>query len=341
MSCAAFLDYTTETPDAVLPEVVQLMWVHIEEPDCDGEVLDTTGAYIWYRVALRDTSGSVLVGVRQRCALTLARCSNKDDFVKRHAAGELNMPLLCHARVSRSVRTKEHDSHRVTYVNHTLETVEPVSWVVVSAPNAAYTDVLGILNNCPEHDEGIVFAFLADIQPDPYYGMRVVYDGREGPKGLYVAALVACSTKSKTEKVGEDGYKVVTSDVKDVAHPDGTVDEPIGCHTVVGFCSMDSLPGFRLDPPRGKAFRVAIVLFTKADEKEGPHIHKLEYVEPEQVKEAILCMRKLRKLSKGVHTVSTEKRSHSVALAHEGKSPSTTKKARTLQAAPTEASLPE
>ena len=36
LSCAAFLDYTTDTPEATLPDVVQLMWVHIEEPDQDG-----------------------------------------------------------------------------------------------------------------------------------------------------------------------------------------------------------------------------------------------------------------------------------------------------------------
>ena len=340
LSCAAFLDYTSETPEAALPEVVQLMWVHIEEPDSDGEVLDSSGGHIWYRAALRDVSGSVPLGIPQRCAFVFAGCSTKEEFSKKHAAGELNLPLLCHARVSRSVRTKDGASQSVTYVNHTLETVEPVSWAALSAPNAAYTDVLGILNNCPEHDEGILFAFLADIQPDPYYGMRVVYDGQEGPKGLYLAALVACNSKSKTDKVGGDGYKVVTSDVKDVANPGGTVDNPIGSHTLVGYCSMDSLPGFRLDPPRGKNFRVAVVLFTKADEKEGLHIHKLEYIEPEQVKEAVLCMQKLRRLSKCVHTVSTEKRSHSVALVHEGMSPCTTKRARTLQAVPTEASLP-
>ena len=68
LSCAAFLDYTTETPEAALPEVVQLMWVHIEEPDPDGEVLDPSGTHIWYRVALRDMSGSVLLGIPQRCA---------------------------------------------------------------------------------------------------------------------------------------------------------------------------------------------------------------------------------------------------------------------------------
>jgi hypothetical protein len=50
------------------------------------------------------------------------------------------------------------------------------------------------------------------------------------------------------------------------------------------------------------------------------------------------CEQKLRKFRKGVHTVSTEKRSHSVT---QDTSSCDTKKARTLQAAQTEASLPE
>ena len=162
LSCSAFLDYTTETPEALLPEVVQLMWCHIEEPDQDGQIQDSSGTHIWYRVPLRDTSGSVQVGIPQRSAFVLAQCCTKEEFERKHAAGELNMPLLCHVRVSRSVRQGV-----VAYVNHTVETVEPVSWATSSAPNAAYNDVLGILNNCPEHDQGILFAFLADIQPDP------------------------------------------------------------------------------------------------------------------------------------------------------------------------------
>ena len=146
----------------------------------------------------------------------LAGCSTKEKFSKKQAAGELNMPLLW---LSKSVRTKDGASQPVAHVNHTVETVESVSWAALSAPNAAYTHVLGVLNDCPEHDEGTLFAFLADIQPDPYHGMRVVYDGQEGPRGLYLAALVACNSKSKTEKVGDDGCKIVTSNVKDVGTP--------------------------------------------------------------------------------------------------------------------------
>ena len=104
---------------------------------------------------------------------------------------------------------------------------------------------------------------------------------------------------------------------------------------------MDRLPGFRLDPPRGKTFRVALALLSSADEKEGLHIHKLEYIEPEQVNQAVVCMQKLRTLSKRVRSVSTDKRTHSRALDSEALSPTKIKKARCLQAAPTDASLPD
>ena len=139
--------------------------------------------------------------------------------------------------------------------------------------------------------------------------------------------------------MGGDGFKVVTTEVKDIANPEGTVDDPIGSHTLVGYCSMASLPGFRLDPPRNKPYRFAVALRSRADE-EGFHVHKLELLEPDQLQNAILRMQKLRRLSKAVHPVSTEKRSHAVDLNCSDSSPSAMKKARTLQNVPTDASLP-
>ena len=93
-----------------------------------------------------------------------------------------------------------------------------------------------------------------------------------------------------------------------------------------------------MDPPRGNNMRYAIALLTKADQ-EGLHVHKLEYIELEQVNDAIKCLQKLRKLSKRIHPESSDKRSHAVFLCGSGKTPGDTKKARTLQAVPTEASL--
>ena len=221
------------------------------------------------------------------------------------------------------------------YVNHVLEKVEPVSWDPLSAPNAAYTDVLAILNNCPPNEEGIVFACLADIQPDPFCGMHISYDDSPGPKGVYAAVLVASNRKSKPLPIGDDGYKVVTTSVKDMANPAGTPTAPVGDHTLVGYCNMENLPGYQLDPPRGRDFRVALVFISKVAE-EGFQIHKLENIEPAQVDNAIKCMQRLRKMSKQIRPEGEGKRSHNLSLNATG-----LKKARTLQSVPTGGSLPD
>ena len=83
------------------------------------------------------------------------------------------------------------------------------------------------------------------------------------------------------------------------------------------------------------------MLLNKFVQDEGFHIHKLEYIEPGNVGSAVKCMQKLRKLTKGVHPESTEKRSHDCMMENDGKSPNSTKKARVLQAVPTDESLKE
>ena len=74
------------------------------------------------------------------------------------------------------------------------------------------------MRSCPAHDEGIQFAYLSDIEPDPVYGLRINYDGQEGGNSLYVAVLIASENKSTTHPIGE-GYKVITEAIKDWANP--------------------------------------------------------------------------------------------------------------------------
>ena len=180
-------------------------------------------------------------------------------------------------------------------------------------------------------------------------------DDMDGIKCTYFAALIGCETKSATESVGT-GYRVVTSKVKDIANPisaaSGHADAETvagaatqradSAYTTVGYCTLADLPGFRLDPPRGKPMRCALVLFNKKD-AEGFHIHKLEYIEPDQVENAIECLRKLRMLSKRVQPVPVvkEKRPHDVFLEAAKRAPQEAKRARTLQVAPTDQELEE
>ena len=94
---------------------------------------------------------------------------------------------------------------------------------------------------------------------------------------MYVAALVASGTKSKREKLDEQGYKVMTTNVRDRA--DGFQDDQgadtssVANYTLIGYCAEQNIPHFVLDPPRGKHHRIALVIFTEADEEGELQVH--------------------------------------------------------------------
>ena len=100
---------------------------------------------------------------------------------------------------------------------------------------------------------------------------------------------------------------------------------------------MEHLLDFKLDPPRGRHHRVALVLISKKD-KDGFHVEKLEHVEPTDESKAITCFRKLRTLSLGVRPDPTEKRSRALADSFKG-SPNDMKRCKSLHALPSDESL--
>ena len=146
-------------------------------------------------------------------------------------------------------------------------------------------------------------------------------------------SLVAFSATSTTETVGE-GYQVTTPSINDYAN---SADASQLSYTVVSFCTLANLPGFRLDPPRGKARRYAVCLITKRDE-EAFFVHKLDYIEPDQIDNAVRCFQKLRQLCKSIMPTTSEKWSHSVRMNAESVT-GLAKKSRTLHAVPTDVSL--
>ena len=82
--------------------------------------------------------------------------------------------------------------------------MEPLDWSRQTAPNAAYECVLSILNALPKNEEGLLFGFLADIQPDAYAGFRLVFPDGSISKGCAVAVLVASQKKNNKPDKGNN-----------------------------------------------------------------------------------------------------------------------------------------
>ena len=345
LCCAAFLDYTAEEPRANMPPIVQVPWLMIDEPARDDNVTindNKGGDRLWFVPKGRDPSGSVRLGCPHRIAMELAQVSSKEDFQKKQAEDTLGYPLFVHARISRSVKigSSQNDAEVLSknYVSHVIEEVVPVSWKKTEAPNASFKSLLAILNNLPPHDECIQFAFLKDLQEDPHYGFKLVYDGVPGIKAAYAAVLVESVRATATTPCG-DGFMAKTTDLQDVAAlPSGTADsqaDALSNYTVVGYSGLNGI--IKLDPPRGKKSRFAVLVIDKVANGVF-EMQKAEYVESEDVAGAVLCFQRLRKLCIQIRPTGGSKRSHAESTAFV-ESPINLKKCRSLKEMPTDCSL--
>ena len=147
----------------------------------------------------------------QRVALKLTGLDHA-AFKAAHADGSLQFPLLCNTRVSRSISTGASQlgdsqesgasqpvsgTNAKTFVNHMLQEAEPLDWNSTVAPNAAYENVFTTLNALTKNEEGLLFGFLADVEPDPYAGFRLAFANGSISKGAAVAVLVASHKKTR------------------------------------------------------------------------------------------------------------------------------------------------
>ena len=314
------------------------MWCHIEEPEAGQTVTDASGSRIWYNVQLRDASGSVQVGVPERIALSLSGSKDKDEFLQKHATGSLNMPLLCHVRISRSY--KKVDSGNV-FVNHIIEDAESVTYNVESAPNLSFMSLIGILNQCPPHNEGLLFAYLNDISADPVNDFKVTYGETEAPRCKYVVCLVASTQKSGTKNEG-DGHLVTSDGVLDIANPHDVSKSDGILYSLESYCTINEVTNFSLNIPRNQPHKYALVLIHQRDaDKANFQVSKIEFIEPDQIDMAKTCFQKLRRLCSKIMPSGDERptgQKHDIPINSE-EHPS--KRCRTLQRACTGESIPE
>ena len=361
LAASAFLAYTAQNAGAKLPVVHQLMAAMIEEPT--GPVTAEGTDRIWFITKLREFSGAVDVSVPERVALKLTGL-DRAAFKEAHADGSLQFPLLCNTRVSRSVSTgasgqtgasqlgawgqtgASQPVSAKTFVNHMLQEAEPLDWSSTVAPNAAYENVLTMLNALPRNEEGLLFGFLADIEPDPHAGFRLVFANGTTSKGAAVAVLVASHKKnSKPEPLGE-GFKVCAPEVSDVANPG---DVTVAKHSLTGFATLNDMAKFELTPPRGQQQRFAIALITTCEQTQNDSadqpvvksfgMDKMQLLEPAEGTKAIPVFQRLRRLTMRLNPANEDEPKPTLDIDEDDSRPF--KKARTLCAMPTDESLKE
>ena len=80
-----------------------------------------------------------------------------------------------------------------------------------------------------------------------------------------VLALVKASKNSKPDQLGS-GFKLTTPNVEDLL----STEDPTGLagtkHTLSAICTLDNLPQYRLDPPRGGTQHALVTVTAKTDD---------------------------------------------------------------------------
>jgi len=345
IAACAFVDYTAHNPAAKLPPVMQLMLLTIEEPTSESVVAEGSDR-IWFITKVRDNSGSAEVGVPERVALHLTGLE-KQAFIDAHAASTLQFPLLCNMRVSRQVSPGQSGASQPgTFVNTVIQDAQTVNWSNKMEPNAAYENVLAMLNDLPRNEEGLNFAFLSDIEADPHSGFRLTFSNDNIVKGAAVAVLIASSKKSKPPQPFGTGFKVCAPDVCDVASPDAeSSSQKASLYNVSGFCTLDDMSKFDLSPPRGHKQRFAIAFITKCEETSGAsqpavknfHMDKIQILEQADGPKAVPVFQRLRCVTMRLNPSNKEERKHTLTIDEKPNRP--LKQCKTLSAMPTDESL--
>ena len=340
-SCAC-LEVGSNDPEASLPQLLQVNGMRLEEPEVGDSVVIGTGERIFFSARARDFSGSVLVGVSQAAALALSGLASKEEFEKRHADGQLAFPAFANCRIRR--RTREvagaEESAGKTFVNTIVVAAHPLSFQIDQAPNTSYNTILEILKQCPESHEAMLAVRLSEVHGCPFYGLRVEYKSSGDAGGApqptrnckVAVAIVRTTQKSKCTTL-KDGFLVATSGVRDALEDDDDAQSV----EVRGYCSIDNLLDFRMDPQLKEKERICVLLITSAT-GDALTVHSVTHIEPSAVSEARYFMRKMRTLGMRAEHVESERRKR---ISEWGTPPTSAKKCRTLELQPTGGSLPD
>ena len=167
--------------------------------------------------------------------------------------------------------------------------------------------------------------------------MRVEYppagnggDASQLPRNCHLAvALVRTTQKSRCVSTAS-GFLVSTAGVRDAFG-----NENAGTVTIHGYCSVDNLLSFKMDPPSTAKQRVCLLLITACSE-EAITVHNVTHIDEGAVTEAQYVIKKMRTLGMRAELQQTGEHKRMNELS---KTPDSAKKCRILDGHPSGESL--
>ena len=254
------------------PTLWQGNWMEVTWPS-GPELLTKDQTRLWFKTCLRDVSGSKMdVWMTEQSALALSGLADKDKFLKSWEDGEQTFPIMASVKITRTLQKPdgvgqpEGTADRLTNLTIVHASDQPFG----EAPTQATVNLIHFLKDTTDDTSCILPAALHMIKESACYNFEVVYPS--GCGGIdqampcqKIIALVRSTEKSVPDpnvKMAEGTFKLVTSNVECFLSSD---DSHLASrkYSLTATCSMLNLPGFRLDPVRGKPQHALITITAK------------------------------------------------------------------------------
>ena len=196
------------------------------------------------------------------------------------------------------------------------------------------TTLLDIIPFMPQIDNDtacILAAPLNLVKACTHYAFQI-----RMPKGLImpcqkIVSLVKSTKASQLLPIGS-GYKLVTREVEDVLASDASNLglEHLKPLVLSSMCTLDNLPAYRLDPPRGGTVHALVTVTGQVDD-----VFVVEHVQILSAEEAVMAKSSLLKLLQVAVEINSKDPSKRISTWNEDESPAKARKCRALGRCPT------
>ena len=153
-----------------------------------------------------------------------------------------------------------------------------------------------------------------------------------------VLALVASSEPSDLQPASDGGFKIITSNVKDLL--DDSPESP-GVQ-LTSYCSLSNLQDFKMDPPRSRANQkqAALIVISAVLRPNSFMVDSVQLLQPEEVETVKSCLKRVLPLTTLARHMTSRGSTAPASLTDE-ESPAKASKCRQLGRSPTATPMPE
>ena len=345
----------------------QINHARIVEPKGNEDVFALGGERLFPSVQVIDTSGALVLKMREKAALELSGQTSAKTFAELASKGALNFPILCSLRVRlrrvlQSTTATSEDAPGDTQSIFPEGTEDTVQAMIVEAteqdlspqamPNVSMDFLTQMLRALPSDEAKMLVAPIADVRHIRHVGMIVETGGSTRLKASCVLTLVAHIGRSSIKEL-PNGNKLVSKEIWNIPFFDATED---GRHPECGapehadkriigelasYCTNDNVQDYTLTSRRPKEPVYAVVIISSVQEVSGVTTYMVDKVNAHMIDSTnISSVRSLfRKLARISQVSESHGKLNKTPEWLPNQTPYTAKKARRLSASPTDDQL--